>query len=142
MNSDSTKSNGFDQFPWIEALRNGLVDNDRLIRTTPLAEGWAIVRHRGRIIREAMKCFYKQVVQESPPRGVFAIYGLGGTGRQEICPGSDVDVGIVVENIEENEHFFQHVTQQLRKFAPLVPGCERSSRRMRFRIWRTRNILI
>ena len=122
MNSDPTKHLDLSQFPWIEALRDGLADNDRRIRAAPLSDGWAVVRDRGRIIREAMKCFYEQVVQQSPPRGVFAIHGLGGTGRQEICPGSDVDVGIVVENIEENEHFFQHVTQQLRAFAPLVPG--------------------
>ena len=112
----------YSQFPWIEALRDGLADNDRWIRTAALSDGWVVVRDRGRIIREAMKCFYEQVVQQSPPRGVLAIHGLGGTGRQEICPGSDVDVGIVVENIEENEHFFKHVSQQLRKFASLVPG--------------------
>ena len=69
-----------------------------------------------------MSSFYHQVVREVPPHGAFAIHALGGTGRQEICPGSDVDIGILVENIEENEHFFRHVSQQLRKFAPHVPG--------------------
>lgn len=122
MNSDPTEPSGVEQFPWIDALRDGLVESDKMIRTASIADGWAIVHHRGRVIREAMRCFYEQVIQESPPRGAFAIHALGGTGRLEICPGSDVDVGIVVENIEENEHFFQHVGQQLRRVAPLVPG--------------------
>ncbi len=122
MASEQTEHNDFAQFPWIAALCEGLAESDQRIRTAPLTDGWAVVHHRGQVIREAMKSFYEQVVQESPPRGVFAIHGLGGTGRLEICPGSDVDVGIVVENIEENEHFFQHVSQQLRKIAALVPG--------------------
>ena len=122
MNSDPTEQNKLEQFAWIEALRDGLTESNQGIRTASLTDGWAIVNHRGRVIREAMKCFYQQVVRESPPRGAFAIHALGGTGRQEICPGSDVDVGIVVENIEENEHFLHHVSQQLREIAPLMPG--------------------
>ncbi len=122
MNSDLTEGSGLEQSAWIEALRDGLAESDQRIRTAALNDGWTIVNHRGRVIREAMKSFYQQVVRESPPRGAFAIHALGGTGRQEVCPGSDVDVGIVVENIEENEHFLHHVSQQLREIAPLVPG--------------------
>ncbi len=72
----------------MEALRDGLAESDQKIRTAALKDGWAVVHHRGQVIREAMKCFYQQVVQEVPPRGAFAIHALGGTGRQEICPGS------------------------------------------------------
>ena len=122
MKSDPTEQSSVEQFAWIEALRDGLEESDRRIRTASLNDGWAVVNHRGRVIREAMKCFYQQVVREFPPRGAFAIHALGGTGRQEVCLGSDVDIGIVVENIEENEHFLKHVAQRLREITPLVPG--------------------
>ncbi len=122
MDEHATKQEDFEQLAWVEALRDGLAESDQKIRTAALNDGWAVVHHRGRVIREAMRCFYQQVVLEVPPRGAIAIHALGGTGRQEICPGSDVDVGIVVENIEENEHFLRHVSRQLRLFAPLVPG--------------------
>ena len=122
MNANSENQNGFEELAWVISLRKGLAESDRRIRTAALKDGWDVVHHRGGVIREAMKSFYQQVVHEAPPRGAFAIHALGGTGRQEICPGSDVDIGILVENIEENEHFFRHVSQQLGLLAPLVPG--------------------
>ncbi len=122
MNADAKTQNDFEQLAWVTSLRSGLAESDSKIRTAALKDGWDVVHHRGGFIREAMKSFYQQVVQEATPRGAFAIYALGGTGRQEICPGSDVDIGILVENIEENEHFFRHVSRQLRLLAPLVPG--------------------
>ena len=121
-------SNDFDEFPhvhWVQEFRAGLAESDAEIRTASLGQGWDLVNQRGKLIREAMKCFYEQLVDEVPPRGTIAIHALGGTGRQEICPGSDVDIGIIVENIEENEHFLRHVSSRLRQFAPLVPGLRR-----------------
>jgi hypothetical protein len=112
----------FEQLDWVKRLRSGLAESDQMIRGAELTEGWALVHHRGGLIREAMRCFYQRVVDRSPPRGAFAIHALGGTGRQEICPGSDIDIGILVENIEENEHFLSHVSRELRCFAPHVPG--------------------
>ncbi len=126
LNPYAKEREDFEQLAWVAALREGLAESDQKIRTAALDDGWAVVNHRGQVIREAMRCFYQQLVQEVPPRGAIAIHALGGTGRQEICPGSDVDVGMVVENIEENEHFFHHVSQQLTRFSPLVPGLRNS----------------
>lgn len=126
MNADRGSLSESEEASWVDALREGLAESDRRIREAALSDGWSLVHHRGRIIREAMKSFLQHVVREMAPRGAFAIHALGGTGRQEICPGSDVDLGIVVENIEENEHFFRHVSQQLSKFSPLVPGLKES----------------
>jgi hypothetical protein len=122
LNGKATDRKELEQLEWVVALREGLVESERRICTAALTEGWEIVHQRGQVIREAIRRFYEQLVLEAPPRGAFAILLLGGTGRQEVCPGSDVDVGIFVENIEENEHFFRHVSQQLRQFAPLIPG--------------------
>ncbi len=122
LNASSNEQSDFEQQAWVRTLQAGLAENDQRIRTAALGDGWAVVHHRGRVIREAIKCFYEQMVREAPPRGAIAIHALGGTGRQEICPGSDVDVGILVENVEENEHFLRHASQQLLRFAPLVPG--------------------
>ncbi len=115
-------ADSFSQLEWVQTLLAGLAESDRKIRTADIRDGWSIVNHRGRIIREAMRCFYQKVVDEASPRGAFAIHALGGTGRQEICPGSDVDVGIMVDNIEENGPFLRHLSNQLHVFAPFVPG--------------------
>ena len=126
MTEHTKEQDSFAKLPWVEALVEGLAESDRKIRTAALKDGWQVVQHRGRVIREAMSDFYQHVVREAPPRGAFAIHALGGTGRQEICSGSDIDIGIVVENIEENEHFLRRVSQDLRLFSPFVPGLRNS----------------
>ncbi|PAY18876.1 hypothetical protein CKO51_14310 [Rhodopirellula sp. SM50] len=122
MNAPTNENDGFEGLPWVKALSDGISHSDQRIRLAGLTDGWALVNHRGRVIRDAMKCFYERVIAEAPPRGAIVVYALGGTGRGEICPGSDVDIGIIVENIEENQHFLRHLSSRLRAFAPRVPG--------------------
>ncbi|QEG01104.1 Bifunctional uridylyltransferase/uridylyl-removing enzyme [Stieleria maiorica] len=122
MNTPTNENDGFQGLAWVRALREGLQQSDQRMRLAGLADGWALVNYRGRVIREAMKCFYERVIAEAPPRGSIVVYGLGGTGRREICPGSDVDIGIIVENIEDNQHFLRHLSSRLRSFARRVPG--------------------
>ncbi len=108
--------------PWVDVLHENLAKNDQRIRTAQLSDGWSLVNERGTAIHDAMTAFFSQVVADVPPRGAFAIHALGGTGRREICPGSDVDLGIIVENIEEDEAFLRHVSSQISRFSDVIPG--------------------
>lgn len=114
------------RYPWVEPFREGLAENDYRIRTSDIRDGWELVRHRGEIFREAIRCFFQQIVSEAPPSGAFAIHSLGGTGRREVCPGSDVDIGILVDNVEENGEFFGCVESHLAAVKDIVPGMRRA----------------
>ena len=116
------EANPYASKAWVRELQEELAINEQRIRAASLAEGWDLVHHRGRTIRAALQAFFEEVVRETSPRGAVAIHALGGTGRQEICPGSDIDLGIIVENVEENEHFLRHVVKHLQWLAAFMPG--------------------
>lgn len=116
------ESNPYANKGWVREFLSELAENERLILDASLDDGWELVHHRGRAVRAALHSFFEEIVRDTPPRGAVAIHALGGTGRQEVCPGSDVDLGIIVENVEENEHFLRHVVQHLQCLAEFMPG--------------------
>lgn len=84
--------------PAREALQRGLAENDALIRSTDLDNGGAIVAARTALFTSAIAEWAAGLAGELDFDRPFAVVALGGTGRQEVTPCSDLDIAFLFED--------------------------------------------
>lgn len=106
---------------WKQTINKGLAENNSYIHCATLQDGWDIARHRAEVITSVLSEFFHEFLNEYSPTGTIAIYQLGGTGRAEMCPDSDVDLAVFVENIDENERFLDALCSKKRLLSPIIP---------------------
>lgn len=100
----------------------GLAKYEHVLKSAAIEDGWQLVSLRSQILIDALQDVLFHVVAKTPPSGDFAIDIRGGTGRRELCPGSDFDLGIVLENVEENGIFCRNLNKYVLALQPIFPG--------------------
>ena len=106
---------------WKDQVDRGIEENTRMIAEATLDQGWEIAAHRTAIYTPILREFFEAVIEEVPPNGSIVVYQLGGTGRGEMCPDSDLDLGLIIENIDDDEAFLKHLTSKMRQLQQAAP---------------------
>ncbi|MCP5515762.1 MAG: hypothetical protein H7A45_00725 [Verrucomicrobiales bacterium] len=97
-----------------EAFQRLIAGNDRLIRQPELENGRALVTARSVIHREVAAAWVTEQHRTSGYDKPFALVALGGTGRAEVTPCSDLDFALLFDDdIEENPFLAQLQAQLL-----------------------------
>lgn len=106
---------------WQKVITRGLAENNSFIHCATLHDGWDITQHRAQVLSGVLAEFFHEFLNDCSPTGTVAIYQLGGTGRGEMCPDSDIDLAVFVENIAENERFLEELCSRKRLLNPIIP---------------------
>jgi len=97
--SDSASDPGkTDQPTGIAELRRLLAENDALIRSPDLDNGQAIIAHRTAIYTSIIADWAGTQRTAHGYTRPFAVAALGGTGRAEVTPCSDLDIAFLFED--------------------------------------------
>ncbi len=97
----------------LAAYRALIAENDAWIQRPTLDDGRALVAARSVIHTEMVR---RWAVQEHHRFGYdkpFAVVSLGGTGRGEVTPASDLDFAFLVDDSLEGNAFLLHLQRQL-----------------------------
>lgn len=87
------------------AIRRELAENDALIRSANLANGNEIVKRRTAVFARAIARWAEERQQAFGYRKPFAVVAIGGTGRAEMTPRSDLDLAFLFEDGLAGEGF-------------------------------------
>lgn len=88
-----------------EAFRRLIAENDRLIRQPELDNGRALVTARSVIYREVAAAWMAAEHRDSGYDKPFALVAIGGTGRAEVTPCSDLDFALLFDDDLETNPF-------------------------------------
>jgi hypothetical protein len=96
-------------------FRRRIAENDALIRSARLDNGGEIVSLRTRIYTDLIR---RWAVEQRDALGYarpFAVVSLGGTGREEVTPCSDRDIGLLFEDDDlDTDPFLLELVRQTR----------------------------
>ncbi len=82
-----------------EVLEEALVHNNTLILCQDLSNGFEIARERTRIIDTVVLYFFNQFSRKISGEQDFILGAVGGYGRMESVPNSDVDIVLIANSI-------------------------------------------
>ena len=95
-----------------EWLRQALAGNDGVVRSGPLDAGRLIAAGRTAIFDRVVGDWAACLGRETGHDGSFAVVALGGTGRQEVCPCSDLDYAVLLAGEIENHPLLAEIQRQ------------------------------
>ncbi len=93
-------------------LRSALAKNDAAVRRGALDAGLMIAAGRTAIYDRAVGEWAGLLEKQTGHEGSFAVVALGGTGRREVCPCSDLDYAILVAGEVENHPLLAEIQRQ------------------------------
>ena len=96
----------------LAAFRRLIAENDALIKSPELENGRAIVRARSVIYTALIGCWAAEQQRLSGYDKPFAVVALGGTGRGEVTPCSDLDIAFLFDDTLEGNPFLLDVQRQ------------------------------
>lgn len=97
----------------LSAYRQLIAENDALIRSPELNDGRAITTARTAIYRTLVALWAAEQVHEHGYEVPFAVVALGGTGRGEVTPCSDLDFAFLLEGAIEGNDFLLELQRQI-----------------------------
>ena len=100
------------QFGPLAAFRRLMDENDALIRSADLDHGRAIVRSRTAIYTTLIGHWAAEQQRLSGYDKPFAVVALGGTGRGEVTPCSDLDVAFLFDDALEGNLFLLDIQRR------------------------------
>ena len=89
-----------------------LAENDSAVRRGPLDAGREIAAARTAAYDRVVEEWASLLGKETGHEGTFAVVALGGTGRQEVCPCSDLDYGILLAGEIEDHPLLTEIQRQ------------------------------
>jgi hypothetical protein len=96
----------------VEAFRTLLAENDALTRQAPVDNGRALAAARTAIYTELARRWAAEQVQAQGYAPPFALVALGGTGRAELTPYSDLDFAYLFDDAIEGNRFLLELQDQ------------------------------
>ncbi len=96
----------------LAAYRRLIEENDALIKSAELDNGRAIVRARTAIYTTLIGQWAQQQQRLSGYDKPFAVVALGGTGRGEVTPCSDLDIAFLFDDTLEGNPFLLDIQRQ------------------------------
>ena len=93
-------------------LRLALAANDAAVRSGALDAGRSIAAARTAIFDRAVAAWAAHLGRTTGHDGSFAVVALGGTGRQEVCPCSDLDYAVLVAGEIDNHPLLAEIQRQ------------------------------
>ena len=93
-------------------LSQVLAENDAAVIRGPLDAGREIAAVRTAAYDRVVGEWAKSLEKEAGHAGTFAVVALGGTGRQEVCPCSDLDYAILLAGEIENHPLITEIQRQ------------------------------
>jgi len=96
----------------LAAYRRLIGDNDALIKSADLDHGRAIVRARSAIYTALIGRWAAEQQRLSGYAKPFAVVALGGTGRGEVTPCSDLDIALLFDDTLEGNQFLLDMQRQ------------------------------
>lgn len=97
----------------LEAFRTLMAENDRLARRPDLEQGRRLAGARSAIYTELVRHWAVAQHLESGYDKPFAVVALGGTGRAEVAPCSDLDFGFLFDDALEGNAFLLELQRQV-----------------------------
>jgi hypothetical protein len=97
----------------LQAYRTLVSGNDALIRRVDLSCGQRIVEERSRIHTELVRHWAAEQHRRSGYDKAFAVVALGGTGRAEVAPASDLDFAFLFDDALDGNDFLLSLQSQL-----------------------------
>lgn len=92
--------------PPIEVFREFIAENNALIRRPDLENGRFIVAARSLVYTTLVRHWASRLQQQQAYPKPFAVVALGGTGRGEVTPCSDLDFGFLFDDALDHENTF------------------------------------
>jgi len=96
----------------LAAFRRLIEENDALIKSAELDHGREIVRARTAIYTALIGRWAEEQQRRSGYDKPFAVVALGGTGRGEVTPCSDLDIALLFDDTLEGNPFLLEVQRQ------------------------------
>ena len=96
----------------LAAYQRLIGENDTLIKSAELDHGRAIVRARSAIYVALIGRWAAEQLRISGYAKPFAVVALGGTGRGEVTPCSDLDIALLFDDTLEGNQFLLEVQRQ------------------------------
>ena len=93
-------------------LRHVLAANNAAVRNGALDDGRMIASERTAIYDLVIGKWAERLGQATGHDGTFAVVALGGTGRQEVCPCSDLDYAVLLAGEIDNHPLLGEIQQQ------------------------------
>ena len=93
-------------------LRSVLAENDAAVRRGPLDAGREIAAGRTNAYDLAITEWIESLEKQAGHAGSFAVVALGGTGRREVCPCSDLDYAILLAGEIETHPLLPEIQRQ------------------------------
>ncbi len=97
----------------LQAYRRLIEENESLIRSPLLDQGDRIVAERSAIHHALVEHWASRVHREFGYDRPFAVAALGGTGRCELTPWSDLDYAFLFDDVIEGNAFLEELRRQV-----------------------------
>ncbi len=97
----------------LETYRRLIAENDAASRLPDLDCGRRLAASRAAIFTEIVRDWARRMQQEWNYRKPFALVALGGTGRAEVSPFSDLDFGFLFDDAIEGNQFLLELQRQV-----------------------------
>lgn len=111
--SDSTILEDISAHGPLETYRRRIAANDALIRSSELGNGRAITTARTELHSALVGHWAAELQQASGYDRPFAVVALGGTGRGEVTPRSDLDFGFLFDDVLEGNALLLELQRQV-----------------------------
>ena len=101
----------------LAAYRRLIAENDALIKSPDLDNGRAIVRARTAIYAALIGQWAERQKMGAGYDKPFAVVALGGTGRSEVTPCSDLDIALLFDDTLEGNPLLIEMQPQIARWA-------------------------